>query len=116
MRFNLTTVARPVDLLDFSDLTDCNRTGPAEWVSEGILEIPFAPDPSPEEAARIVIRITSASEEDEQARLLVNDALVANAAFLNQTSPRTLDQIEAQVVALTGQLRAAYRLTIGNTP
>jgi uncharacterized protein YkwD len=82
-------------------------------VPDGV-EIPFSPDPTPEEAARIAIRLSSANAEEEQARLLINQALTANNAFLNQTEPRTFEQLEAQVVALTGQLRAGFRLTIGH--
>jgi hypothetical protein len=106
-------LARVADELDFSDLTDCNKTGPAMSVADGV-EIPFAPDPTPEEAARIAIRLSSADADEERARLLVNDTMTATDAFLNETEPRTLAQIEAQVVALSGQFRAMFRLTIGH--
>jgi hypothetical protein len=68
VRFELGTVARPVDDVDFSDLTTATRTGPAVWLEDGGLEIPFDQDLTDTEVAAVVNRLLTADAAKEAIR------------------------------------------------
>lgn len=110
MRFDIGNVVRPVDQTDFSDLTTATRKGAATWQDDGSLEIPFSRTLTDDEVAAITIRLSTADDEQEQARWAVQAALAVNEAYLALPSPKTSTQVEAQVDALTRQHQAWFRL------
>lgn len=93
MKFKVDRLARAADDVDLDDLTKSKRSGPAEWVDDGVLEIPFDSDPSPAEVAAIQLRLVSESPTEEGDRK-------AATAFLALTSP-TVAQSAAQLQRLT---------------
>lgn len=92
MLLPITTVARPVDDVDLSDLTTAVRTGPAVWTDDG-LDIPFDRDLTPDEVAAVVLRLTTVDAADEQARVMLTD-------YLNNAAP-SAEETDAQVRLLT---------------
>ena len=59
---------RPPDETDFSDLTASRQSGPASFVDEpdGLrLVIPFTPEPTPTERARIRVRLLTRDAAEE---------------------------------------------------
>jgi hypothetical protein len=65
--FDLTGVglAREPRNLAFSDLTASEVTGPYQWINEGQLDIPFDPEPTPDEAVRIRRRLVTVDADAE---------------------------------------------------
>lgn len=59
----MATLARNVDAVDLSDLTTAKRTGPAEWVSAGVLDIPFDRVLTTVEVAAITLRLTNKTND-----------------------------------------------------
>lgn len=105
MRFPVTTVARPVDQTDLSDLTTARRTGPATWTEDGQLDIPFSRALTPTEVAAIVTRLTTVDSGEETLRK-------ACETFLKLDAP-TAEQTSAQVKVLT---RIVLRFANGGAP
>lgn len=68
MRFELATLARPVDDTDFSDLTTAQRTGPATWTDDGGLDIPFDRELTATEVAAISNRLLTPDAGKENIR------------------------------------------------
>jgi hypothetical protein len=68
VRFDLPTVARSVDDTDLSDLTTAARTGPAVWLEDGALEIPFDRDLTDTEVAAISNRLLTTDAAKEAIR------------------------------------------------
>jgi hypothetical protein len=68
VRFDLATLARPVDDTDFSDLTTATRTGPAVWTEDGALDIPFDRDLTDTEVAAISNRLLTADATKDRIR------------------------------------------------
>lgn len=104
MIFAITTLARPADELDFSDLTASVVTGPASWV-EGGLEIPFEPDPSPAEVKRIIIRLESENLNEETLRVQAEAALATNTAWRTNTLPQVISGADAIINNATATAR-----------
>lgn len=92
MLIPVTFVARSVDAVDFSDLTDAARTGPASWTDDG-LDIPFDRDLSDDEVAAIGRRLMSTDATEEQ-------QWTAVVQYLSNTAP-DLAALTAQVDVLT---------------
>lgn len=111
MIFDNIAPARDVDSLDLSDLTTAQRTGPARWVGEDRLEVPFDRDLTADEAEAVRVRITSenGTSDTENLRRAALAAFRANRDYLAVASP-TSAQVRDQVAALTRQMQALIRL------
>lgn len=92
MLFALATVARSVDLTDFSDLTDAQRAGPAQWTAGG-LDIPFDRDLTDDEVTAITARLLTTDSAEEEQRALI-------AAYLSNPAP-TPEETVTQLRVLT---------------
>lgn len=57
-------LARPADT-DVSDLTSAKRNGPAKWIDETTIEIPFKTEPTEAEQELIVRRLLTRDEAEE---------------------------------------------------
>lgn len=95
---------RPADV-DVSDLTNSERIGPPYWDADGALVIPFDPEPTENEQARI------------RRRLLTVDAA-------HETEVATMQEALAALDGRTGAIAEGLRLllnahltsTLGETP
>lgn len=56
---------RPAEGLNFSDLTSAVVVGAFRWLGEGLLEIPFDPEPTPAEQDAIRRRLLTRDEAQE---------------------------------------------------
>lgn len=93
-----------VDDIDFSDITSATRTGPAAWLPDGRLEIPLSEEPDTEEQRRIVVRLTTATQVEEN---LILEVQAGVAARRLQTG-----DVAAQVEALSRQVDILVRLVL----
>lgn len=107
-RFKARGLSRPVDDLDFSDITSARRTGPARWSGENELEIPFDRPLTAAEETAVRRRVVATDDTEEQLYALLDAAISGNADFLALSSP-TAAQNAAQVKALTRQVQALLR-------
>ncbi|NUR79082.1 MAG: hypothetical protein HOQ21_01355 [Dermatophilaceae bacterium] len=70
--------------LDFADLAPgCKRSGPATWLDDGTLVLPFAPEPTSPQQALIRRRVLTKDAREER----IVAGLVAVYAKLDQTVP-----------------------------
>ena len=76
-----------LDDLDFSDLTTAVRDG-AAWSDGTYIYIPFAPEPTPAEQERILIRIMTVDAAQEQLFVDAANAISNNAAWRTNTAPQ----------------------------
>lgn len=93
MKFKVARLPRAADSVDISDLTTAKRSGPAVWVDDGVLEVPFDRDLTQTEIDAIRLRLMSESSSEEGDRK-------AAANYLALTSP-TVAQSAAQLQRLT---------------
>jgi hypothetical protein len=100
VRFELGTVARPVDDVDFSDLTTATRTGPAVWLEDGGLEIPFDRDLTDAEVAAVVNRLLTPDAAKEEIRRVLTGYLANPAPTPTETQAAWDTIAEAVLVYL----------------
>lgn len=83
MILDIANIARGnVDDVDFSDLTTSQRTGGAEFV-DGLLVIPFDPEPSTDEQSAIRLRLMTVDAAEEST---VTGLLAARRALADDTT------------------------------
>jgi len=98
MRIQIATLARPADV-DLSDLTTANRVGPAHWVDDTTLEIPFDRELTTAETAAIRNRLITPDASMEQVRQLLADYIA---------KPTTTPADDAQALKLMARAVLAY--------
>lgn len=93
MRLPIQSLARSVDDVDLSSVTTAKRTGPAVWVGEGVMDIPFDRPLTDTEADAVALLLASQDDDEAHGRKKARD-------FLDDDAPNLAD-ITAQVQTLT---------------
>jgi hypothetical protein len=101
-----------VDDIDFSDLITAERTGPAVWVSEGVLEIPLSVEPTPEQAVAIRTRLTTRNLNEETIMNRARELYTDLRAIRNTTGSLSNAQLSNAVRVLARGEIAMLRLLL----
>lgn len=107
MIITVRSIARPVDVDTFADITAKEVTS-LQWIEDG-LAIGFAVNLSADEVRLVRMRAASPDDATEQLLRQAWTAFQNNADFLALPAPSTAQAL-AQVAALTRQMQAIVRL------